>query len=102
MSIILGLMPSQLRITPDRAVLIGALLAALAYIQDIRYDFILDDVPLILMNETTTSWRDLKTAFVTQIFATKSPTVPNAILAVHYRPVYKLWQLLNEQLFGSV
>jgi len=95
-------MSSQLRITPDRAVLLGALLAALAYIQDIRYDFILDDVPLILLNETIASWRNWKSTFVTQIFATSSPTVPQAITAMHYRPVYKLWQMLNELLFGSV
>ena len=38
------------RIGPERAVLYGAVLAALAYCQDVRYDFILDDVPLILMN----------------------------------------------------
>jgi len=95
-------MASPLRFTADRAVLAGALLAALAYIQDVRYDFILDDVPLILLNETLPSWRNWKTAFVTQIFADKSPGVPIAIAAVHYRPVYKLWQMLNEQLFGSV
>jgi Flp pilus assembly protein TadD len=94
-------MPSQSRITPDRAVLLGALVAALAYIQDVRYDFILDDVPLILLNDTITSLRNWKSAFVTQIFAANSPTAPQAIAAVHYRPVYKLWQMLNEQLFGS-
>ena len=49
-----------------------------------------------------TSWRNWKTAFVTHIFAVKNPTVPLEIAAVHYRPVYKLWQMLNEQLFGSV
>ena len=43
-------MASPSRITPDRAVLVGALLAALVYIQDVRYDFILDDVSLILLN----------------------------------------------------
>ena len=95
-------MPAQSRITPDRAVLVGALLAAFAYIQDVRYDFILDDVPLILMNETIASWRNWKTAFATHIFAVKNGTLPLEIAAVHYRPVYKLWQMLNEQLFGSV
>ena len=95
-------MSSQLRITPDRAVLLGALLAALAYIQDVRYDFILDDVPLILLNDTITSWRNWKSAFVTQIFAANRPTTPRAIAAVHYRPAYKLWQMLNGQLFGAV
>ena len=95
-------MSSQSRITPDRAVLVGVFLAALAYIQDVRYDFILDDIPLILMNESIASWRNWKTAFVNHIFAVKNPTVPLEIAAVHYRPVYKLWQMLNEQVFGSV
>jgi tetratricopeptide (TPR) repeat protein len=95
-------MPSPFRITPDRTVLVGALLAALAYLQDVRYDFILDDVPLILMNESITSWRNWKTAFVAHIFAGKNPTLPLEIAAVHYRPVYKLWLMVNEQLFGSV
>ena len=80
----------------------GALLAALAYCQDVRYDFILDDVPLILMNETITSWRNWKTVFITHIASVKSPVVPLAVMAVHYRPVYILWQMLNEQIFGSV
>jgi protein O-mannosyl-transferase len=95
--------PFLKRITPERAVLIGAILAALAYVQDIRYDFILDDVPLILMNETIGSWRNWKRVFVTDIF---SDTNPGAILsagtAAHYRPIYKIWQMLNAQLFGAV
>jgi protein O-mannosyl-transferase len=95
-------MPSQSRITPDRVVLGGALLAALAYIRDIRYDFILDDIPLILMDETITSWRNWKKVFVTHIFAVRNPTLPLDFAAFLYRPVYKLWQMLNEQLFGSV
>ncbi len=95
-------MPSQSRVTPDRAVLVGALLAALVYIQDIRYDFILDDYPLILMNESIASWRNWKMAFVTHIFGEKNPLVPVQFAALHYRPIYKLWQMLNAQLFGFV
>src|SRR5580704_15835526 len=95
-------MASPSRITPDRAVLVGALLAALVYIQDVRYDFILDDVSLILLNESITSWRNWKSAFLTHIFAGRGPAVPLEIVSLHYRPVYKLWQMLNEQLFGSV
>jgi protein O-mannosyl-transferase len=95
-------MPSQSRITPDRVVLIGSFLAALAYLQDLRYDFIQDDVPLVLMDATITSWRNWKTLFLTDISAIKNPTLPLEIGAVHYRPIYKLWQMLNEQLFGSV
>ena len=94
-------MDSETRITPDRAVLVGALLAAFAYIQDVRYDFILDDVPLILMNELITSWQNWKKLFVVDIFASKNP-LPAGGTAIHYRPIYQLWQMLNEQLFGSV
>jgi tetratricopeptide (TPR) repeat protein len=93
-------MSSPSRITPDRVVLVGAVLAALAYIQDLRYDFILDDIQLIQLNDSISSWREWKTAFVTDIFSSKSPTVPVEFSAMHYRPVYKLWQVLNQQLFG--
>jgi hypothetical protein len=100
-------MPSSFRLTsnrvwPDRAVLAGLLVAAAAYCRDIRYDFVLDDVPLILMNETITSWRNWKTVFRTDIFFAPHSTLPIAVSAVHYRPVYMLWLMLNESLFGLV
>jgi tetratricopeptide (TPR) repeat protein len=95
-------MPSQSRVTPDRAVLAGTLLAVLVYIQDLRYDFILDDYPLILMNESVASWRNWKMAFLTHIFAVKGPRVPVEFASLHYRPIFKLWQMLNAQLFGFV
>lgn len=88
-------------ITPDRLVLIGAVVAGLAYLQDLRYDFILDDVPLILMNETLTSWGNWKKVFLTHIFAGET-RVSTGTMAIHYRPIYRLWQMLNEQVFGSV
>ena len=90
--------PAQLRITPDRVVLIGMVLAAAVYCRDLSYDFVLDDVPLILMNQTLASWRNLKIIFVSHIFSSMAPLVP----AVHYRPIYVLWLLLNQQLFGGV
>jgi tetratricopeptide (TPR) repeat protein len=95
-------MASPSRITPDRVVLAAALLAGLAYIQDLRYDFILDDVPLILINETLRSWHNWKTIFLTNIFTAKSLVLPGEITAVHYRPIYRLWQLMNAQVFGFV
>jgi protein O-mannosyl-transferase len=89
------------RITADRAVLFGIALAVLAYLRDLRYDFILDDVPLILLNESITSWRYLKSIFFTHVFAAENPMFlgPSEI---HYRPIYKLWLLLNAQMFGAV
>jgi tetratricopeptide (TPR) repeat protein len=90
-------MSSQARITPERTVLVGMLVAAGVYCRDLQYDFILDDVPLILMNETITSWKNWTTLFVSQIVPTGMDVV-----AVHYRPIFMLWLLANQQLFGMV
>jgi tetratricopeptide (TPR) repeat protein len=95
-------MISPSRVTPDRTVLVGTVLAALAYLRDVRYDFILDDYPLIQMNESLESWRNWKMAFVSHIFAVKNSTEPVEFGAVHYRPVYKLWHMLNAHMFGKV
>ena len=93
-------MTSRFRITPDRAVLIGLLLTAAVYCQDLRYDFILDDVPLILLNSTISTWRNWKILFLTHIFYFKESGMP--IQALHYRPVFTLWLMLNRQVFGMI
>jgi len=93
-------MSSRFRITPDRAVLIGLLLTAAVYCQDLRYDFILDDVPLILLNSTISAWRNWKILFLTHIFYFKESGMP--IQSLHYRPVFTLWLMLNRQLFGLI
>src|SRR4051812_44229489 len=89
------------RFTPDRAVLLGVLATAALYLRDLRYDFILDDVPLILMNQTIASWRNWKMLFTHHIFYSPDPQVP-VQFTVHYRPVYMLWLTLNQALFGAV
>jgi 4-amino-4-deoxy-L-arabinose transferase-like glycosyltransferase len=91
-------MSSQARVTPDRTVLVGMLVTAAIYCRDLQYDLILDDVPLILMNETLTSWKNWTTLFLTQIF----PTQGMDLAAVHYRPIYMLWLMANYQFFGMV
>jgi protein O-mannosyl-transferase len=95
-------MSSPSRVDPDRAVLAGVLLATAVYCQDIRYDFLLDDVPLVLMNDRTASWHNVKAAFMTHIFSARAGDVPLDNQAVHYRPVYILWQMMNRWLFGAV
>ena len=95
-------MSAKFRFTPDRAVLAGLLLTAAVYCRDLRYDFILDDVPLILMNPTIGSWRNWKTVFRTDIFFASGSGLPIGVSAIHYRPIYVLWLMLNQQLFGSV
>jgi tetratricopeptide (TPR) repeat protein len=93
-------MSSRFRITPDRAVLIGLFLTAAVYCQDLRYDFIQDDVPLILLNSTISSWHNWKTLFLTDIFYFKESGIPHQ--ALHYRPVFTLWLMLNRQVFGLI
>ncbi len=95
-------MSSPSRVDPDRAVLAGVLLATAVYCQDIRYDFLLDDVPLVLMSDRTASWHNVKAAFMTHIFSARAGDVPLDTQAVHYRPVYILWQMMNRWLFGAV
>lgn len=87
------------RLIPERLVIVGAILAGLAYCRDLQYDFILDDIALIVMNPRLSSWRHWKTILVTNIFPQSGPTT---VSAVHYRPVYMFWMLLNQQLFGYV
>jgi tetratricopeptide (TPR) repeat protein len=87
-------------ITPPRAVLIGSIAAAAIYCRAVRYDFILDDLPLILLNDTITSWRNIGLIFRTHIFYSKYGAP--SLSVVHYRPIYMLWLMLNEQLFGKV
>ena len=95
-------MNSQGRVTPDRVVLVGALLAVFAYIRDLQYDFILDDIPLISLNDSIVSLRNWKMAFTRDIFAIKYPLVAVRFAAMHYRPVYRLWQMLDAYLFGFI
>ncbi len=80
----------------------GLLVAAAVYCRDLRYDFILDDVPLVLMNQTIGSWRNWKIAFTKDIFFAPNSGLPMAVPAVHYRPVYVLWLMLNQHFFGAV
>ena len=89
-------------ISPERLVLGGTLLAAAIYLQDLRFDFILDDVPLILMNENVASLRNWRSAFVEHIASSNAPSLPIEAAAIHYRPIYRLWQMLNAQCFGLV
>jgi protein O-mannosyl-transferase len=91
-------MLSRFRITPDRAVLGGMLLTAAIYCRDLQYDFILDDLPFILLNETITSWKNWATLFVPPIVYAHGMDAT----AVHYRPLSTLWLMTNYQLFGMM
>jgi tetratricopeptide (TPR) repeat protein len=90
------------RPTPDRVVLFGLILSAAIYCRDLRYNFVLDDLPLILLNETFASWRNWSQLFATHILSSASVTMlsPGAP-AAHYRPIYMLWLMVNTRLFGA-
>jgi len=86
-------------ITPDRAVWLGSILALAAYCRDLRYDFILDDEVLILLNGTIDSWHNWKLLFLTDIIDSSHSVISSAI---HYRPVYMMWLMINSQVFGKI
>jgi tetratricopeptide (TPR) repeat protein len=75
------------------------MLALAAYCRDLRYDFILDDEVLILLNGTIDSWHNWKLLFLTDIMESSHTVISNTI---HYRPVYMMWLMMNSQLFGKI
>ena len=75
------------------------MLTLAAYCRDLRYDFILDDEALILLNGTIDSWHNWKLLFLTDIIDSSHSVISNAI---HYRPVYMMWLMVNNQLFGKI
>ncbi len=83
-------------LTPERVLLFAMVVAVVIYWRDLTYDFILDDVPLILTSPAITSWRNLPRLFLTHIFS----GVGAPVNALHYRPVYMSWLMLNHALFG--
>jgi hypothetical protein len=92
-------MNRTLRFTPERGLLLTTVITAALYWRDLSYDFLLDDVPLIMMNPTITSWRNWKIMLQNNIFF--SPYAPPG-KSIHYRPLYVFWLTLNHQVFGMV
>lgn len=86
--------------TPERLLLLVIVIVAVIYWRDFSYDFLLDDVPLVLMNPALTSWHNLPAIFHTDI--SHFPYVAATGGALHYRPVYVSWLLFNALLFGRV
>ena len=86
--------------TPERVLLLVAVVTVAIYWRDLSHDFILDDVPLILMNPALATWRNLPMVFRSDIF--HFPYVHITAGAIHYRPIYISWLLLNNAVFGMV
>src|SRR5215813_7484004 len=89
--------------TPDRVLLLGLVLTVGVYARDLEYDFVLDDVPLILFNDLISSWHNWARVFTTHVASAQAAIelIPGNT-AVHYRPVYVLWLMANHSLFGGV
>lgn len=90
------------RPNPDRLVLFGMILTAGLYCRDLQYGFILDDRPLILLNDTFTSWQNWKLLFIPHASSTAelAMTYPGSF-AIHYRPLYMLWLMTISKLSGT-
>jgi tetratricopeptide (TPR) repeat protein len=96
-------MRQKFRISPDRALLAGLFFTAVVYCRDLQDNFILDDNFLIFWNRNLELWRNWKLFFVTDVFTASTPNIPvGPVAAQHYRPVYMLWLMLNEHLFGLI
>jgi protein O-mannosyl-transferase len=88
------------RPSPEHLVLFGALLTAAVYSRDLQYDFVLDDQPLILLNETFTSWKNWKLLFTSHISSSSSSAILYPGVAIHYRPIYMLWLMTISRTFA--
>jgi hypothetical protein len=72
-----------------------ALLTVLAYADTLRFRFVYDDYPQILVNPRLTSWHYLPQYFTSDVW---SHYFANA--AIHYyRPIFLIWLFINYALF---
>ena len=73
------------------------LLVVLVYAQTLRFEFVLDDIPLILKNPLVLiSWRTIPRFFAEGYFDRIFPDSP----ANDYRPLLSVWLLVNQRLWG--
>src|SRR6185295_7769338 len=74
-----------------------ALIAAvtfIAYMGTMRYDFVSDDLLVIVKNPSVQSWTFAPQYFTEHLWFFKYPT------GNYYRPIFLVWILLNHTLFG--
>ena len=74
-----------------------ALLVVLVYARTLRFEFVLDDIPLILKNPLVLiPWRTIPRFFTEGYFDRIFPDSP----ANDYRPLLSVWLLVNQRLWG--
>lgn len=85
--------PSHL--SREAALFLGIVLGVtlLAYLPTLRFDFVYDDVFVLVRNPTIRAWHFLPGYFARQVWGDQGPTL-------YYRPGFLVWALLNFELFG--
>ena len=80
--------------TAQVVLVLGLLATALIYLDTLSFQFVYDDVTLIVRNPQVQSWSNLPHFFTQHLWAAYAAT------GNYYRPVYQLWLLLNYTAFG--
>src|SRR5690348_13249817 len=69
----------------------------LAYITTLQFKFVYDDGSQIVGNQLIEHWHYLPNYFTVQVWAHVNPNQAGN----YYRPIFMIWMLLNEKLFGD-
>jgi protein O-mannosyl-transferase len=72
------------------------IVTALAYLATLRFEFVYDDQPQIVLNPSITSWKMLPTLFLGHSWKFLMPDWAGN----YYRPIFTAWLLVNRMLFG--
>ncbi|HLJ49570.1 MAG TPA: tetratricopeptide repeat protein [Bryobacteraceae bacterium] len=75
-----------------------ALITAAVYMSTLGYDFVYDDHAQIVETKQLNSWRMVPHYFTGHVWSWKSPGSQGP----YYRPVFLLWLLFNQTLFGTI
>jgi len=82
-------------VTPAFILVAALVIAVMAYLPSIHYDFVYDDTTQIVQNKFLTSWH-IKEYFTQHVWAGYSPESAG----VYYRPVFLVWARCMHALFG--
>ena len=73
---------------------LGLLITAIIYLETLNFQFVYDDLTLIVRNPQVQSWRYLPYFFKEHLWASVAGQ------GNYYRPVFQVWLLLNHTFFG--
>ena len=75
---------------------IALVLAAVAFISTLQFQFVYDDESQIVGNQLIEQWRFVPHYFNIQVWAHVNPHISGN----YYRPIFMVWMRLNQALFG--